>query len=155
MTNFTFEIAIETFKAKFGRTWKKHVIAKVYRDNYLNRKNDAIVIEVIKGLIKNAQKPPTPSQFVKALRQRERQLNRPQPSQACDICGNSGLIVVCLYTDLDNYQYGLQREEPPEWYKLLPAKSKQPVGTKVMRCKCGRNRNTGFESYAEVVGRKK
>jgi DNA-directed RNA polymerase subunit M/transcription elongation factor TFIIS len=153
MTNFDFDKAVDAFKTKFGRTWTKHVTAKVYRNNYLNRKNDALVIEVIKGFIRSSQKLPTPSQFERALRRRERQSNKPQHSQACDICGNSGLVYLTLYTDLERYQYQLPGEEPPEWYKTLPARSKQPVSTKIVRCKCGRNRNTEFISYAEVVGR--
>jgi hypothetical protein len=154
MTNFEFEKLIESIGDVLGKTWRKSLITRVYKEYYLNRENSGMVTDVIDGFMLNAKRPPTPLQFKNALYAKKRSLRSSGAIQACDICGNTGLIIVKLYTDIYNYEYRLPGEEPPKWYNKLSSKSKQPISTKVMRCKCGLNRNQVFMEYDETMGKK-
>lgn len=151
MNIYDFEKAIESLGDIFGKTWNKSLTDKVYKENYINNKNKEIVIDVINRLTLDAEKAPTPKKFIKALNLKERSLRNTAPRRACEICGGSGLLSMVIYTDLDRYQYQMPGEPTPEWYARLPSQGKQPVTTKAVRCKCGRNRNPGIKSYAEVV----
>lgn len=151
MQKHDFDEAIETFKDKYGKTWKQSLVDTVYRDCYLNRENSAMVADVIKRLRLNTKRLPAASQFKRALRDRKRSLKRAVPREDCDSCDNIGLVKVCIYTDLVKRECLVVGEEPPEWYKKLPLNHKQPISDIVVRCKCGRNRNPGIKTYAEIA----
>lgn len=151
MQKHDFDEAIETFKDKYGKTWKQSLVDTVYRDCYLNRENSAMVADVIKRLILGAKRPPTASQFKRALGARKRSLKWSGPRQDCETCKNVGIIIVCIYTDLVKRECLLYGEDQPEWYRKLPIKCKQPVTTAAVRCNCGRNRNPEIKTYAEIA----